>query len=380
MKNYNIAICCIAYNRINSLKRLLLSLEDAYYEDKVTLIISIDRSNNDVVERFADEYYWKYGEKRVIKHVSNLGLRKHVLSCGDLLDEFDALVVLEDDITVAASFYTYVRQCVAKYFNDDNCAGISLYTFQINYQTYMPFTPLPSDSDVYLMNCSQSWGQVWMKNQWFEFRKWYDKHNEEFGELPHLPRSICRWPKSSWLKYHTRYCIEESKYFVYPYISLSTNNGDAGTHVTNSSNLFQSPLLYGIKNVYNLNPIIRYDGFFENVGLSTVLNIDSSDLCVDLYGEKGNRECKRYWLSTTIQNYKILRSFALALKPWEANILKERDGNEIFLYDTHEECPNKISNNNSVSLYYFPISKEQLISLFKLKILNKLSLLKNKIC
>lgn len=26
--------------------------------------------------------------------------------------------------------------------------------------------------------------------------------------------SICNWPKSSWLKYHTKYCIERDRYFV----------------------------------------------------------------------------------------------------------------------------------------------------------------------
>lgn len=66
----SIAIVAVAFNRLYSLQRLLRSLEKAYFEGEqnVPLIISIDKSDTDDVERFADSYVWNYGEKRVIKH------------------------------------------------------------------------------------------------------------------------------------------------------------------------------------------------------------------------------------------------------------------------------------------------------------------------
>ena len=331
----NIAICIIAYNRIDSLKRVLTSLEQSYYDESVTLIISIDKSNTTQVEDFAKQYHWKQGEKRVITHPENLGLRKHVLKCGDLLQEYDALIVLEDDVSVAPSFFHYAKQCVKKYADDDNIAGISLYNFPLNYQNQLPFYPLHSDSDVYLMQCAQSWGQVWMKKQWFAFKEWYYNNSEEFGELAHLPKAICIWPKSSWLKYHTRYCIENNKYFVYPYISLSTNNADAGTHYSKKTTLYQSQLFYGKKNTYNLNPTIYYDGFFENEILNKTLGIPKEDLCIDFYCEKSNRLKKRYWLTRLQLPYKILKSFSLSLKPFEWNVINDINGYELYLYDTN---------------------------------------------
>ena len=129
----NIAIVTVAYNRSDSLARLLNSLERAYYgQESPTLIISIDKSNTDVVERFADEYSWPHGEKMVRKHEQNLGLRNHMLSLGEWFDKYDALVILEDDIVVSPSFYIYTRQCVNKYSSDANIAGISLYGFEVN--------------------------------------------------------------------------------------------------------------------------------------------------------------------------------------------------------------------------------------------------------
>lgn len=333
----DIAICIIAYNRLDSLKRVLASLEKGYYDSSVTLIVSIDKSDTTIVEDYAKQYNWKFGEKRVVTHSLNLGLRKHVLQCGDLLNEYDALIVLEDDISVAPSFYYYAKQCVEKFFDDPKIAGISLYNFPLNYHNNLPFNPLHSDSDVYFMQCAQSWGQVWMKKQWFAFKEWYLKNSEEFGEQAHLPKSICKWPKSSWLKYHTRYVIENNKYFVYPYISLSTNNGDIGTHYGKSTTLFQSKLLYGKKRLFKLDPVISYDGFFENEMLYEVFGYDRQSLCVDFYGQKDNALKRRFWLTRKKKPYKIVKAFPLALKPYEWNILNNEEGKELFLYDT-EEC------------------------------------------
>ena len=356
-----IPICCIAYNRTGSLERLLKSLEKAYYDEAVTLIISIDKSNTDEVEVFADSYQWPFGDKKVIKHEENLGLRKHVLSCGELLKNYDAIIVLEDDITVAQSFYTYAKQCVDKYQRNTECAGISLYNFTVNYQNRLPFAPLNIDSDVYMMRCAQSWGQVWMKSQWFDFVNWLSTQSGEFDEDPHLPSMICRWPKSSWLKFHTKYCIEQKKYFIYPYVSLSTNNADAGTHISRRTTVFQTPLLYGEKKVFRLTPAVMYDGFFENEGLARCFGIDERELCVDLYGEKQNREQKRYWLTLEKKNFRIINNFALELKPWDANILENKPGNCIFLYDTSEIANNRFEENyDNKERYFYSMNKSSI--------------------
>lgn len=355
----DLAICIIAYNRLDSLKNVLESISKAYYDQEVTLIISIDKSDITSVVEYANEVEWKYGDKEVILHHENLGLRQHVLRCGELTKKYDGLIVLEDDIIVTESFFFYAKACVQKYKDDDNIAGISLYNFPVNYQTCLPFHPLQSDSDVYLMKCAQSWGQVWMPRQWAMFKEWYDEHCDEFIEKPHLPIAICSWPKSSWLKYHTRYCIEQHKYFVYPYISLSTNNGDSGTHVVQKSTLFQSALLYGIKKKFNLNPVVRYDGFFENELLYDVFGLKENELCLDYNSSKKNRMQCRYWLSRRHLPYKIIKSFALELCPYEMNVYAERNGNDLFLYDTTQEVKNKFDDTEYLFycyIYHWDIS------------------------
>lgn len=332
-----IAICAIGYNRVDSLSRLLSSLNAAVYDEDVTLIISLDRSKTLDVKTYSDEFEWKHGEKKVILQECNLGLRKHVLRCGQYMNDygFDALVVLEDDITVSPYFYSYVKQCVIQYQNDDCIAGISLYSFPINYITGYPFTPVDSEHDVYLMNCAMSWGQVWIKEKWNKFIDWYNRNDEEFS-LPHLPAPINQWPKSSWLKYHTRYCIENDLYFVYPYVSLTTNNSDPGTHNKVGHTYMQSRLQCLPRKVWNLPPSskieVRYDGFFEPKFLYDHLHIDEEQLTINIYGTKTNSK-NRYELSMNVLPYKVVKSFGLKYKPIEANVLFDVDGNDIYLYD-----------------------------------------------
>lgn len=334
-----IAIVVVAYNRADSVARLLRSLEHAHYgTDKPSLIISIDKSDSDSVERFADQYVWPNGEKIVRKHDKNMGLRNHMLSLGEWFEQFDALIILEDDIVVSPCFYVYTKQCVNKYQNNPRIAGISLYGFEVNYQTSLPFQPYKDEHDIYFMNCAMSWGEVWMKESWSKFYSWYLEHTD-FTPSPSIPDRILQWSPSSWLKYHTRYCIENNLFFVHPYYSLTTNYADKGVHNNNAkSSAMQTNLLRGKKDAFvlpdSIDDAVVYDGFFENKRLYSALNLKEDDCCLDLCGTRGNREKKRYWLTTVKTNFKIVKSFGMQYRPIEVNVFDSEEGSQIFLYDT----------------------------------------------
>lgn len=351
------AIVSLVYNRKQSLRRQLASLEQASYPEAVDLVISIDKSDTDEVENFADCYEWPFGQKRVIRHDRRMGTRKHVMSLAQLFETYDVLIVLEDDITVAPSFYLYAKACVNRYQDDMRIAGISLYSFNINYQNELPFTPLKSPWDVFFINCAQSWGQVWMKQQWMDFHQWYDKHSENF-HIDSLPPCLNMWPDKSWLKYHTRYCIEEDKYFVYPYFALSTNNAEPGVNQKEADSLFQSNMMWGVKDTFSLPSLdeceVRYDGFFNPKFLADYLHIVSSELTVDLYGNTPLQYSRNYLLSTRALPFKVLRQFSLELHPMEMNIIQQREGNGIWLYDTKQshEPPSEYDGYRLFYHYY----------------------------
>lgn len=354
----NIAIVVVTYNRVDSLSRLMDSLERASYgNDRIPLIISVDKSNTNVVEDFADNYVWPYGDKIVQKHVANLGLKAHMLSLGKWFNKYDALIVLEDDLIVSDSFYFYAKSTVRKYYANPDVAGISLYGFSVNYQTGKPFQPYKSEHDVYFMNCAMSWGQIWMRDSWMNFYRWYND-NMEFSNSDSLPDCLNRWGHKSWLKYHTRYCIEENKYFVFPYTSLSTNCSEAGEHNNGiPSTVYQVQLQAGLKTDYALpdfgEPAVYYDGFFENKNLYDVLGYCEGDLCLDLNGEHKDRTNKRYWLTTAGQNFKVIKSYNLNYRPIEANIYLDNVGSQIFLYDTSQYVRNETPSERNVMMYQY---------------------------
>ena len=354
----NIAIVAVAYNRCDSLQRLLASLERAYYDALATLIISVDKSNSDKVELFADEYQWPHGDKIVDKHEKNLGLRSHMMSLGKWFNQFDAIIVLEDDIVVSPNFYAYSQHAVEKYYDCEDVAGISLYSMAVNFHTLLPFAPYKDEHDVYFIQLAASWGEIWMRNSWKKFNEWYLSHQDFPITIPHLPKSICSWSSKSWLKYHDRYCIEENKYFVHPYVSLSTNYGDVGEHATNYSKTYYQVILQnGVKKDFNFpvfgSNAVYYDGFFENKAIYSWLGIKEEELCLDLQGEWHNRLNKKYWLTTEVADYEIIRSFGLNYRPIESNIALNDEGCSIYLYDTHKVKEITKHVSNEVFLYHF---------------------------
>ena len=332
------AIVAIGYNRAKSMKRLLLSLANGYYSEEVDLIISIDNSGCEDVEKCAEEFSWRYGNKIVRTFAERQGLRKHILACGDYLLQYEALAVFEDDIIAAPSYFNYFTSAYEFYKDDDRIAGISLYGHAWNVNAVETFYPEPSKFDTYFIQFAQSWGQIWFKRQWLEFKQWLEENGEEVEEAEDIPLFVSHWPKNSWLKYHIKYCIRQHKYFVYPYTSLTTCYSDVGEHQRFENTLYQVPISMQKRDTWMFSPFnddsIRYDAFFEREGIGKKIGIPENELQVDLYGTKKSSQNYRYILTTKPLPYRIIKSFGLQCRPHEVNIELGNSGNDIYLYDT----------------------------------------------
>src|SRR5690606_11358019 len=103
-------IVVITYNRVESLSRLLSSLLRARYDAQVDLIISIDGGNaSEPTYRRVVDFVWPFGAITVRRFEENLGLRRHVISCGKAAEEYDAMIMLEDDIVVGQNYFLFAR-------------------------------------------------------------------------------------------------------------------------------------------------------------------------------------------------------------------------------------------------------------------------------
>lgn len=339
-----LAIVVVGYDRPQALSRLLASLDGVAFDGvEVPLIVSLDRSGNDEVQRVAEAFAWRHGEKTVRTFPRRLGLKAHVLACGDLTETHGNLLVLEDDLFVSPNLHRFAVQALERYGDDDRIAGIALYTHLWNVGCERPFQPLPEPTDAFFMQFACSWGQIWSRRGWAGFRQWLAQKGEAFEPHPAIPRNVSQWSDQSWLKHHIRYCIETGRFFVYPRVSLATNFSDRGQHNEGQENGYQVPLQEAHTVPYRFPDLDRsravYDAFFESMRLHGALGLEADALCVDLYGMKGNRLGARHWLSLESAPFRVARTFDLAFRPHEANILHAVPGGVIRLYDTAEGAP-----------------------------------------
>lgn len=336
MEKGRIALVVVGYNRPDSLRRILASLSRAEYDyEDIPLVISIDHSGNEEVVETAGKFEWTHGAKRVIYHPERLGLRKHIISCGDLTEEYGAVMILEDDLYVSPDFYNYAMQALEKYGDHPSIAGISLNTKRELLESPYPFFPLHTGHDVFFQQFASSWGQVWNRRMWRDFRIWYDQH----PTLPHnvnVPLTVLNYPETSWAKFYQTYVVEQGKYYVFSYESLTTNFGDAGEHFNHSSSAFQSLLFYG-KKEYRMPEFedgVKYDIYGEPVGLGKYLGVPEDELTCDFWGRKQEASYKKYLLTCCRKPYGKVKQYSMCMKPIELNVLENIPGADITLYDT----------------------------------------------
>lgn len=334
------AIVAVGYNRPEAMKRLLTSICNAYFSmDGIALIVSIDEcEESNAVEKAAKSIEWTHGEMIIRRFNKRQGLRRHIIQCGDLSNQYGAVIILEDDLVVSPSFYQYTYEALNFYRDEPLVTGISLYSHAWNGYAGISFMPTKNEFDTYLGQFSISWGQCWTSTHWKGFKEWYAENE---GKLPKknlsMPASILTWNDQSWGKYFASYLVEKKLYYVIPYVSMSTNFSEVGQHCSQADATHQVSLMMGVKKNYHfphIDDAIKYDIFFERdlTGI-TVASIDGSDICVDLNILKLSTLSKRYLLSPEKLNYKIIASYAMIMRPIEENVVNNIPGEDIFFYD-----------------------------------------------
>lgn len=326
------AIVVATYNRPYALQRLLNSIAKADYKGykNIPLVISVDGGGNPQCTRIAEEFEWQYGEKRVITHSENIGLKAHILSCGDLTEQYGAIIMLEEDVYVSPYFYDYSVQTTSYYQSENKIAGVSLYLYRFHeYANIAFFMPIPNGKDVFFMQVPSSWGQCWTQKQWYSFRKWFFKNGDK-DIVDSLPASVRQWSKkTSWKLFFYAYMVECDMFFVYPYISYSVCMGDEGEHIETKLNVMQNSLsLFPRK--YILSPFSKngvvYDAymelfphFFWQMGFHS-----NEDFCVNIYGNK--TDIKQNCMLSLLPCKSPIEEYGLDFIPIENNIIFRNEG------------------------------------------------------
>lgn len=353
----NPAIVAVGYNRPDTLKRLLQSVDNATYHDSdIDLIISLDKAENEEdVVKIANDFNWRYGKKTIRRFPERQGLRKHIIQCGDLTEKYGAVIILEDDLLVAPDYYEYVKAALDYYEKEECITGIALYSHEWNGYARKNFVPVADQYDTYLGQYSITWGQCWNYKWWRQFKTWYLAHEDKLTKNPKIPMNINHWSEKSWGKYFVNYIVEKDKYYVIPRISRSTNCSDIGEHVRIADNVHQVRLMTGPVESYHFAPAKmaqKYDIYFENINIKDIFEEGiKHSLVVDLAGYGRLEEGKRYLLSTLTLPYERIKNYGLQLRPYEMNVIHNVPGNCIHLYDTFTENHVKRAINPDIMRY-----------------------------
>ena len=334
------AIIITAYSRPRSLQRLLACVEAAAFPSHdIRLIISLDGGASEEVTEIAHAFEFTAGDVEVIERQKNLGLREHILWCGDQTEAYGSVILLEDDLVVDPWFYFYTSAALGQYGDDPLVAGIALYSPEYNEFVNLPFEPLAADSATYLMQIPCSWGQAWTKSQWQEFRSWLENSSETLqAAWRKLPDVISKWPESSWKKLFAAFMVQTEKFFLYPYSSYSSNCSDSGgEHIKLGTNRFQASLPIPLRQFEAPNFLpssdipVRYDSFMEPTGLTLpeAWQIEPSNVQIDLYSSKpvSMLQQAQYCITTRIVNRSIT-SFPLSFRPLPINLFYPNFGDK----------------------------------------------------
>ena len=338
------AIVVAAYNRPASLLRLLSGLAKAHYPDQpIPLHISIDQSYASDVQRAAEDFDWPHGPKKVEQHPEHLGLKDHLLYCGDLSQTYGSIILLEDDLFVSPEFYRFAAAGLQFYQGVEQVGGVSLYHYEVAESSQLPFRPVEDGQDLYFMQWPSSWGFAILKEDWQDFREWLTQEKEVTSWLPAFVQA---WEVGSWKRLLVAYLRAKNKLFAYPRIGLSTHFGEPGPH-TVLQGFQQSPLLSQPRAWRWVSPddsLAVYDAWFE---LSPDRlkrlqpDLSSFDFTVDLYGMKeaaawqGEYLLTSRWVGKEIQDQAELvpRRYAMDLLPVVQNVVASLEGYDLFLVD-----------------------------------------------
>ncbi len=326
-----------AFQRPDSLKRLLNSLQKASIPDDVDLWFSIEFGAHPEVLKMVSSFDWKFGKKTILEKEQKLGLVGHFLACGDLTSQLGTIVYLEDDLYVGAGFYSYVLQVLDAYGEEDRIGGFSLNALWFNGYLHLPFKPIQDGNPSFFLQVAWYQGQIYTAAQWQHFKEWLVMDEGAAPDLLMHDSMINFHLEDDWFPLKSRYLVETGRFYCFPREAQVVNFGDAGTHFANKTDFFMTEAsLDSISAVFKPfeKCLAVYDSFFEI--LPDRLNVfcphlRGKDVEIDLNGTKDLSRIQKEYLISPKQCKSPISQYALEMRPHEMNIAEQISGDYFSL-------------------------------------------------
>lgn len=262
-------VVLFTYNRYGHTKKTIEALCKNTIANKTDVYIMVDYIENEEQRRntqqlydYLDDGQWKkyFQTVKITYQNKHKGLAKSVIEgVTDVINRYEKIIVLEDDIVTEPNFLEYMNDCLDFYKDDCKIWSISGYA--------IPEKKISGlNQSLYLSYRASSWGWATWKDRW-ETIDWtvadYKKFKYNIFKRRHFNRGgndlafmLDRQMKGDIDSWAVRWCYSQSmqnRYTVYPVCSLVENIGcdGSGTHYT-SANYNVQPVKFDTMNEYML--------------------------------------------------------------------------------------------------------------------------------
>lgn len=236
-----IATLLFTYHRSYHTKQVLTGLKQNSVLPRKLLVFQDGLREGD------DECEWKkvsglihdidWCDREIIISETNKGLAESIVSgINYAFENYDAVIVLEDDCVPMPNFMKFMEQCFEKYQDDARVYSISGYAYPIILEK--------DEFDVYACGRVSSWGWGTWKSRWqiyqkdYEILKQFRKDREKSARLAVWGRDLeamlvgnIRGTIDSWAVFWALQVILRNGICINPYLSLIDNIGCDGTGV-----------------------------------------------------------------------------------------------------------------------------------------------------
>ena len=295
----NVGVAVFAYNRNTHLRKTLEGLRANRKLDEIYIF-------QDGLKTEEHRNGWE-ASRQVIASIDwckvnyfgaeeNKGLACSIVEgIEQVLQENDAVIVLEDDCVPTACFLDFMSQCFEKYRDNKDVYSISGYAWPIEVQKGM--------FDIYFTGRASTWGWGTWKDRW-------NQYEQDLNILERIKNDrdksviLAAWGKDlekmyadrlmgrndSWAVFWALKIIEEKGLCAAPYVSLIQNIGFDGTGVhCGKTDRFRVDLETGHRSAFRLPDSAEVlkntvEAFAELYGSYTSINTDRSKANVIIYG------------------------------------------------------------------------------------------------
>jgi len=280
-KNMRTGIILLLYSRPDHTRKVLEALEKYKVED---LVIYMDAPGSKEVEEkqqelleLVDGITWT--EYKLIRRPEPVGLARSIIeSVTEQLEEYEQVILLEDDCVPREGFFEFMFSSLDKYRDDKRIRSVCAYQF--------PFADFTSDFvEGVLIRRFMPWGWATWRDRWVDYEKNTKKLIEELqrsGIFEDLPDDVKKYGSHddilngnrdiwsiNWVLTH----YLTNTLTLFPSVSLIDNIGFDGTGVNCSS-----VKLFNNDNYYSGGKSLKLEG-------GIALNHDYDNLVKDFLKE-----------------------------------------------------------------------------------------------